>query len=763
MGLRTTNDTCASCHKLAQTLKKPPALLRTPEGAKPIPHSTDRLGSCLTCHGPSAPQSFTLDHPWATDETCTACHKPAGTLKALSLSSAPPAARPIPHSIDRLESCLTCHGPSAPNAFSKEHPWTTEGTCTACHKQAGSLEPLPLASAPPPDARLIPHAVNQLDNCLGCHGTSGVRPVPQNHPWATNETCTACHKSQPNPVSWALAPVPQASSIRHSIIGLPGCLSCHGQAGSRPYPMDHVGRPDSLCTICHKTAADVSLSAAAVQSGPQMAHPSAGLGDCISCHSQAGPKPYPANHIGRPNGLCLICHQSTSSSAPGATAPLVPAPAPSSSDASTIYILACAGCHGASLQGVIGPPLTLGVLAGKPASQIASAIANGVGSMPGHAAALTPAQIAALVSWLTIGAPLPPSPTPLPGGGGGGGGGGGLTPTPAPGVTPTPAPIDAAALYATSCAGCHGASLQGGVGPALTPSALAGQTVVQITGYITSGLGSMLGYGSMLTPEQISALAGWLTNTAPAPVPTPVLGSTPAPPTTDGAALYLANCSMCHGVNRHGGSGPALTASALSGTSVASITRTITNGTEGMPAYSATLTAGQITAIAQYLKGVTPTPTPTPAPGTTPAPTPAPAIDPASIYATYCAACHGVNRQSGSGPALTTSALASRTVAQISSDIASGPDEMPAYSSVLSSAQISALAQWLKSGTAPAPTATPTPAPTPSVTPPPSPMPTPRPTVTPQPTRTPTPPARSPTPTPRPTPTPTPGGYRERD
>jgi mono/diheme cytochrome c family protein len=47
---------------------------------------------------------------------------------------------------------------------------------------------------------------------------------------------------------------------------------------------------------------------------------------------------------------------------------------------------------------------------------------------------------------------------------------------------------------------------------------------------------------------------------------------------------------------------------------------------------------------------------------------------------------------------LTATALSSRTVAQVASDISNGVGSMPGYSSSLSSTQITALATWLKSG-----------------------------------------------------------------
>jgi len=72
----------------------------------------------------------------------------------------------------------------------------------------------------------------------------------------------------------------------------------------------------------------------------------------------------------------------------------------------------------------------------------------------------------------------------------------------------TPTAIDAAQLYASNCAVCHGANRQGGVGPALTPTSLASRTVSWIAAYIA-------GHRSGYTTEEYNALADWLKNTPP--------------------------------------------------------------------------------------------------------------------------------------------------------------------------------------------------------------------------------------------------------
>ncbi len=423
-----TSDTCLACHQSASTLKPQPKA-DPPVGANLITHSINKLDDCLSCHGPGGPQPFSSNHPWATSETCLACHKMAPTIKPLPKDEPPADVRPITHSINNVTECLICHGPAGPQPFSKDHPWATDQNCTACHKMASNLKPFPLAE-PPSDAMTIPHPTVNLEQCLACHGPSAPQPFPRSHPWATNDTCTACHKPATAASTTALQTLPQAPDIAHSIAGLDACTSCHSQSGAVPYPSDHVGRTDKLCTICHKPRPNLSTTTSTLPTGVPIPHPTAGMEDCLLCHSPSGPVPYPSNHAGRPDTLCLICHK------PGSQSPPPSVPPPSTP-----------------------PPVT------------------------------------------------PPPVTPAPG-----------TPTPGtpPPPTPTPAPaINAAALYSSNCAVCHGANRQRGIGPALTTTAMASRSLTQITNAIANGVGSMPGYSKTLTSAQISALAQFLKSTPP--------------------------------------------------------------------------------------------------------------------------------------------------------------------------------------------------------------------------------------------------------
>ena len=93
----------------------------------------------------------------------------------------------------------------------------------------------------------IPHAVVGIeDQCLTCHGPAGTKPVPADHEGRTVDTCTMCHVPEAGGSSVAPA-------IPHAIVGMEGqCLTCHGDAGVKPAPADHEGRPVDTCTTCHQ-------------------------------------------------------------------------------------------------------------------------------------------------------------------------------------------------------------------------------------------------------------------------------------------------------------------------------------------------------------------------------------------------------------------------------------------------------------------------------------------------------------------------------
>ncbi len=149
-----------------------------------------------------------------------------------------------------------------------------------------------------------------------------------------------------------------------------------------------------------------------------------------------------------------------------------------------------------------------------------------------------------------------------------------LTPgTPTPTPTTPPAPLDGAALYAASCAGCHGP---------LASSAKAGATALRIRNGISSSTTGMA-FLSILSASEVQAIATALASVAPAPPP-------PAS-AQDGPTLYAQYCASCHG---------ALANSTKGRASASSIRAAIAADTGGMGSLSA-LQSGQISAIASAL------------------------------------------------------------------------------------------------------------------------------------------------------------------
>jgi mono/diheme cytochrome c family protein len=226
------------------------------------------------------------------------------------------------------------------------------------------------------------------------------------------------------------------------------------------------------------------------------------------------------------------------------------------------------------------------------------------------------------------------------GGGGSAGSSSGTSPSSAPSTGSTP---DGAALYATNCAGCHGA---------LATSAKRGFTFDQINARMSAPPYS----SRILTAAEVQAIADALAVTTP-PVVTP--------PVTDGATLYATKCAGCH---------LALASSAKAGASASAIQSAINNNTGGMGSLSA-LTATQISAIATVLA---------PAATTPPVVTP-PVTDGATLYATKCAGCHLV---------LASSAKAGASASAIQSAINNNTGGMGSLSA-LTATQVSAISTVL--------------------------------------------------------------------
>lgn len=146
------------------------------DGAPPtVPHEINMISSksCVVCHGQeSTPligktRPATMSHPYFAN--CTQCHVPADGLRQLTEDErllvasefegndrhgpggrAYPGAPPTtPHPVFMRQNCISCHGPSRPNAIRSSHP--QRQNCLQCHAQNADYDnrERALESSPP--------------------------------------------------------------------------------------------------------------------------------------------------------------------------------------------------------------------------------------------------------------------------------------------------------------------------------------------------------------------------------------------------------------------------------------------------------------------------------------------------------------------------------------------------------------------------------------------------------------------------------------
>ncbi|MBI2853982.1 MAG: NapC/NirT family cytochrome c [Chloroflexi bacterium] len=315
-----TNGACLACHQLASDPKGLP--VEAPPEAPETPHSKDNLDNCLVCHGPTGPKPFKADHAWVTNQTCDACHALSSNPRAIP-EVKPPKAPETPHSVEKLDNCLICHSPKGPKAMKPDHAWVTNQTCSACHRL--SQRPVPIKVVAPADVPQTPHLTAGLENCLVCHSPVGPKPFKNDHPWVTDDTCGACHETSKNPRAIQVMLPANVPQIPHLKAGLETCLACHGPMGPKAFKPGHPWATDAVCAACHKSSpSPVALKPGTLPPSPNIPHSITGLGNCSACHYSGGPGPFVPDHIGRPDSLCMICHKSTVKNLPPATLPVAP-------------------------------------------------------------------------------------------------------------------------------------------------------------------------------------------------------------------------------------------------------------------------------------------------------------------------------------------------------------------------------------------------------------------------------------------------------
>jgi formate dehydrogenase gamma subunit len=367
---------------------------------------------CLTCHGPKGISPMPSNHEGRPQESCLVCHKPGPTPTpgaAAPRSGAPGA---IPHAVEGKEKCDMCHaGAGSLKPVPTDHAGRANNTCIACHKPAGdratpaaeaTKAPVGAATAASPAAggpKPIPanHDLASVayKDCTLCHGQGKARPAPANHSTFTLESCTVCHKpataaaatSAPGPAvtatatASAMASPPAASTAGATAVATPAiaatatsaatpaaspaaggpkpipanhdltsaaykdCALCHGEGKAKPNPANHATFTLESCQLCHKPGAApastgavatpaavptaaatvapaatvtvtpaASATAASAAGGPKPIPAnhdlsSAAYKDCTLCHGEGKVKPNPANHATFTLESCQLCHK----------------------------------------------------------------------------------------------------------------------------------------------------------------------------------------------------------------------------------------------------------------------------------------------------------------------------------------------------------------------------------------------------------------------------------------------------------------------
>ncbi len=161
-------------------------------------------------------------------------------------------------------------------------------------------------------------------------------------------------------------------------------------------------------------------------------------------------------------------------------------------------------------------------------------------------------------------------------------------------------------LFLTYCVACHGSDARGSAGfPNLSDKDwLWGGTPAQITASITDGRGSqdmltrMPAWGPILHEDGVDKVANYVLTLSGRPAD--------AAKAAEGKAIFMTNCSACHGADGKGNQllgAPNLTDSVwLYGGSLGVIEKTISDGRGGvMPAHKDRLSSDKVHLLAAYV------------------------------------------------------------------------------------------------------------------------------------------------------------------
>jgi Cytochrome c7 and related cytochrome c len=143
---------------------------------------------CQRCHQPEYASWTASAHRTVV---CESCHGPLATHAAETSPDAPAGSvvlAAVPASI-----CVACHEARTgrPAGFpqvdlAQHYPGAA---CLWCHN------PHDATAVRPPD---IPHSLDRLPPCVTCHAPAGLKPVPAGHVAGSDSFCRSCHARPAN-------------------------------------------------------------------------------------------------------------------------------------------------------------------------------------------------------------------------------------------------------------------------------------------------------------------------------------------------------------------------------------------------------------------------------------------------------------------------------------------------------------------------------------------------------------------------------------
>ena len=250
--------------------------------------------------------------------------------------------------------CFRCHDGKH---FTQDNKQAIRLECNICH----TLPEVSTPGGPAPVIQVVQgdepashktttwiaqHGAAFNSSCQACHDTNNAGGS-DNSSFCSNSAChgtdwkfvgldaPALAKIFPAPVLPKPDPNAAPPQIPHPIGGSPDCQICHAQTSKvKPYPADHVGRTNDMCLACHKPTIPPTTSSTTTSTAggpPAIPHDTAGRTQCLGCHGTGavGVPQIPQFHkdYGFTNNNCLTCHKSGVVAQP-ASAPATSAPTP---------------------------------------------------------------------------------------------------------------------------------------------------------------------------------------------------------------------------------------------------------------------------------------------------------------------------------------------------------------------------------------------------------------------------------------------------